>query len=488
MRAAWLSLLAACTCGGGRAAVTPDGAPAADAAPQLPVEPGAPAVPRGGTFFGHAERFNRHYTDPAWQPARTVHVTPATAAAAIADARPGDRIVFGRGAYAACFELDRDRGGTHDAPIVLYAERNPDGTRGVTVTCCGSGRRTCFNLEGADHVAVDGFILRGGRYGVRAVGLGADGNPYESSAHQQGVAVLNVDASGQSADPFFTGASDWAVFERNLASEAGAEDGHGIYLSNGSDWNIVRGNDIRDCPSAAFQINADPASTCAGIGMAYTDPECFGPAENGQGQGVSEYMLFEGNRVQDVYSTANFTSVRNSVVRNNVFAFARHHGVSFWQEVCDGGCDPSYGSRDNRVHHNLFVGNDAGYLLQFIHRATGNDVRSNVFVAATAAGAAQPGRVLVEVDGSSASTFAGNLYASGTFDGHTPTATEIRLTTVDPAWFARFPTSRHGSADDWRPSASAPWLDRAPRIAGSELDHDGKLRGDPADLGPFERD
>ena len=303
MRAACLLLLAAC----GKSAAAPDARLAA-AAPVPLADPQAPAVTRGGTYFNQPERFNRYYTDPAWRPARTVFVSPTgggtgteaspmSAAAALGGARPGDQITFLRGSYAGCFELAGEDGGsgTYDAPIVLFAQRNLDGSRGVSMSCCDTGRRTCINLEGADYVAVDGFELRGGKYGVRAVGLGEASNPYESSRHQRGVAILRVDASGQAADPFLTGASDWAVLERNRASGAGDEDGHGMYLSNGSDWNIVRHNDIWDCPSAAFQINADPASTCAEIGMRFSDPECWGPAENGQGQGVSEYILYEGN-------------------------------------------------------------------------------------------------------------------------------------------------------------------------------------------------
>src|SRR5687767_8466855 len=38
--------------------------------------PGTPAVVRNGLFFGFPERFNRYYTDPTWQPTRTVYVSP----------------------------------------------------------------------------------------------------------------------------------------------------------------------------------------------------------------------------------------------------------------------------------------------------------------------------------------------------------------------------------------------------------------------------
>jgi hypothetical protein len=160
-------------------------APSADTAAALPpTEPGKPGVARGGQYMGFAEQFNRYYTDPDWKPSRTVYVspngngdgagpdTPMAVQAAVADARPGTLIHFLRGSYSGCFELSKENSGTYDDPVVLYAERNDDKSIGVKMSCCTSGRQTCFNLEGADYIAVDGFELIGGRYGVRAIGEG----------------------------------------------------------------------------------------------------------------------------------------------------------------------------------------------------------------------------------------------------------------------------------------------------------------------------
>ena len=70
--------------------------------------------------------------------------------------------------------------------------------------------------------------------------------------------MINCNGHDQNNDPFFSGQVDWAVWERNVAYGAKAGDGHGIYLSNGGDWNIVRFNETFGNVSSDFQINADP--------------------------------------------------------------------------------------------------------------------------------------------------------------------------------------------------------------------------------------
>ncbi len=168
-------------------------------------------VTRGADYFDFPEQFNRYYTDCDWQPSSTVYVSPdgtgngssaaspASVSSALSDAVPGRKIQFLSGSYDGCFELDSEHSGTYDDPIVLAAEP------GVTINCCDSGRRTCFNLEAADYVAIDGFELVGGDYGVRAVGAG-----YPADEHQRGIAVLNNVGHGQNKDPFFTGQSGLA--------------------------------------------------------------------------------------------------------------------------------------------------------------------------------------------------------------------------------------------------------------------------------------
>lgn len=473
------------TADAGDAGVAPDGGSTPPA--------GRPA--RGGTFFGDPERFNRYYTDPSYQPSGTIYVSPTgTGAGSLADpASPddafaavvaGQAIHFLAGDYAGCWELGEGRGGTYDAPIVVQAARNPDGSRAVRIQCCDAGRRTCFNLEGADYVAVEGFELEGGRYGIRAVGLG-----YGGGEHQVGVAMLDNLAFDQDNDPFFTGQSDWIALEGNTGHGAGAGDGHGIYLSNGSDWMVVRNNELFDNVSSDFQINADPASTCADEIIAYDDPRCDGSARDGLGQGVSEFVLVEGNYFHaGAGQGPNFTSVRNSVVRNNIIGPHARHGTSFWQETDN----PRLGSSDNVVHHNLFIGEQANrHVLQFTRYSDRNDVRNNLVLGLNYGGGAPTANaavVLVELDSgtTSANVFVGNYYSGGHFDGHTPTRAEHVDASFDPGWFGAFPADRMGSPAGFVPATGAPFLDAAPRTAEVPEDREGTPRGDPADIGPFE--
>jgi hypothetical protein len=118
--------------GGGVA--TGGGSVSTDIPPMRP--PAQPAVQRGAMYRSTPERFNRYYTDPAWTPLATLYVsptgtgngssagTPASVTAGLAAAQAGTKVIFQRGTYSGCYELDDTKNGTYDQPIVLYAERN----------------------------------------------------------------------------------------------------------------------------------------------------------------------------------------------------------------------------------------------------------------------------------------------------------------------------------------------------------------------------
>lgn len=454
-----------------------------------------PAVTRGDEFMGFPERFNRYYTDPDWQPSQTIYVSPdgsgdgttrdapMAADAAVAAARPGTRITFIRGTYQGCLEFSSDNSGTYDAPIVVHGERNPDQSIGVSMTCCNSGRQACFNLEAANHVAIDGFELIGGKYGVRAVGAG-----YAASEHSQGIAVLSCNGHDQDNDPFFSGQSDWAVWEHNVASGAKKGDGHGIYLSNGSDWNIVRSNETFANTSSDFQINADPASTCAEVGIPFDDPRCDAYAGTGEGgQGASDYFLVDGNFFHHgIGPGANFTSVRRSLIRNNIFGLhATRHNVSFWQETDN----PMLGSSDNRILHNLFV-STGRHGVQLANHSTRNELAGNVLLGVRGDNGTMtgdPSALLMEVDDTVGDNiYRSNLYASGRIEGRTPNATETVREDFSPGWYARFPTDISHDPNDFTPAPGAPFLDLGTRLPDATTDRNGALRSDRVDLGPIE--
>lgn len=475
-------------------------APKASSAPENrgvdPTDPGKPAVARGGRFMGFPEAFNRYYTEPSWAPEKTVFVsptgkgdganreTPMGPSGVIAAAQPGTRIVFLPGAYQGGFEFPKEASGTYDAPVVLYGERKPGGAIGVTMSCAKGSRQACLNFEGASYVAVDGFEFVGGKFGVRAIGEG-----YAASGHSRGIAVLNSIGHDQDRDPFFSGAADWAVWERLVAYGAGKGDGHGMYLSNAGDWNVVRFNETYGNLSSDFQINPDPASTCQEPGIPFNDPRCDAYAGEGEGgQGASDYFLVDGNYFHHgAAQGANFISVRRSVIRNNVFGLhAEKHNATFYQETDN----PKLGTSDNTIVHNLFVTSTRRHAVKFENNSTRNLFANNLIMGVTVAGGtvkANPSALLMEVDGTDkANTYRSNLYVGGTFEGREPGPEETRREDFSPAWFAKFPTALNHDANAFAPAAGAPFLAMGARSSDAPTDRNGTARTEKAALGPIE--
>ncbi len=457
--------------------------------------PNIPAVARGASFMGFPEKYNRYYTDPAWRPSRTLYVspsggsngatrdTPMSVKEALAAANPGTVIQFLAGNYQGGYEISKEQSGTHDEPIVLYAERKADNTIAVFMDCNAGKRKSCFNLEAADYIAIDGFELTGGAYGVRAVGAG-----FPASEHSRGIAVVNCKGHDQERDPFFTAQSDWAVFERNLGYGAKKGDGHGFYLSNGGDWNIVRNNETHSNVSSDFQINADPQSTCVEVGIDAADPKCDAIAGEGEGgQGASDFFLVEGNYFHHGLGPgANFTSVRRSIIRNNIFGPQARHNVSFWQETEN----PKLGTSENKMLHNLFITGNKRPAVQFIKNSTRNEFANNVVLGITVNGgnvAPNPSAVLMEVDGTVGdNAYRSNLYGPGQLEGRSAADSEIVLPAFEPAWFAKFPVTASDGPEGFAPVPSSPLHGKAALNADALFDRSGNARADAADLGPIE--
>ena len=400
---------------------------------------------------------------------------------AVKAARHGTLIYVLRGAYQGGIEFSKEMSGTYDEPIVLYAERKEDASIGVTVNCAAGKRQTCFNFEDADYIAVDGFELVGGNYGVRAVGLG-----FASSQHSRGIAVINSKGRDQSRDPFTTAQSDWTVLESNKGYGAKAGDGHGIYISGGSDWGIVRFNETYSNESSDLQINADPASNCKEAGIPYDDSRCDAYAgESEGGQGASDYFLIEGNYCHRSAVGPNFTSVRRSVIRNNIFGPQARHNVTFWQETDN----PKLGSTENRILHNLFI-TTKRHAIKFENNSGRNIFAGNVILGLSIDGkkaTANPSALLMETDPSSGNNvYQTNVYVSGKLEGRTPGQGETVLPDFSQAWFTAFPTAIGEAPSGFMPTAGAPFLNKIKLSPDAPADMNGTPRRDPSDLGPFE--
>ena len=451
------------------------------------------AVLRGEAYMGFREAFNRFYTDPSWVPSAQIFVspngggdgqtreTPMDVVAAIGAAKPGTQIIFLRGAYKGGFEFTPETSGTYDDPVVLLGEPAEEGGIGVKMNCDTGKRKTCFNLEGANHVAIRGFEFIGGNYGIRVVGLG-----YDASAHSRGIAVLGNIGHDQERDPFFSGQSDWNIWEGNLAYGARKGDGHGLYISNGSDWNIVRFNETHSNASSGFQVNADPASACGEDGIAVDDPACDSYAGTGEGgRGGSDYFLIENNYFHHDAVGSNFTSMRRSVVRNNVFGLQERHNVSFWQETDN----PRLGSSDNSVLHNLFL-SSGKHGVQFTANSSRNIFKNNVLLGVTISAdgpVKAPKALLMEIDeAAKESVFASNFYGAGYIEGRVPNSSEIEIPDFSVEWFKGFPISAEGDVMGFAPTSKSPYLDRGVPLMDAVQDRNGAPRTTPTELGPLE--
>jgi hypothetical protein len=207
-------------------------------------------------------------------------------------------------------------------------------------------------------------------------------------------------------------------------------------------------------------------------------------------------MLIEANFFHHSQAQGpNFTSVRNSTIKNNIFALPARHGASFWQETDN----PKLGASNNFVAHNLFIVqvNDR-QAIGVTNSSTGNQFKNNVVVAVSISGgtvSANANGQLLATDSTTvqANTFEHNAWISGYFGSddssaaYTPNATEHRLTSFAPTWFAAFPTTLGRDPASFAPTATAPWLDLGNLLPEVPTDRTGKARQAPVDLGPFER-
>ena len=236
-------------------------------------------------------------------------------------------------------------------------------------------------------------------WSAAATACAAVGADFASSQHSRGIAVLGCNGHDQSNDPFFSGQSDWAVWERNLAHDA-KKGGHGIYISNGSDWNIVRFNETHSNAASDLEINADPKSACGEAGdQAHRSAlRRLSPAKARAGRAPattssSTPTSFTTATVRD----RTFASVRRSIVRNNIFGPQARHNVTFWQDTEN----PKLGSSDNKIIHNLFI-TTGGHGVKFENNSTRNEFANNVLIGVRTDGGKvlpNPSALLMEVDG-----------------------------------------------------------------------------------------
>jgi hypothetical protein len=222
----------------------------------------------------------------------------------------GDTVLINPGTYTGGITVDTS--GTASEPITFQAN-------GAGVVIEGSGgERDAFFITWADYVVVEGLTIQhADRAGMRI-----------DNAHH--VTVRDCTFADNGTWGLFTDFSDYTTVEN--CESYGAEDEHGIYISNSSDYPTIRGNRLHHNNGCGLHMNGD-------ISMG--------------GDGIISYALVEGNVVyENGYgggSGINMDGVTNSLVRNNLLYDNHASGISIYQ--IDGGS----GSHDNRVLNNTVI-------------------------------------------------------------------------------------------------------------------------------------
>lgn len=222
----------------------------------------------------------------------------------------GDTVLINPGSYEGDIYVDTD--GTAAEPVTFRAN-GP----GVIIEGSG-GDRDAFFIEFADYVVVEGLTIQ---HATRA------GLRISMSDH---VTIRRCTFADNGTWGLFTDFSDYTTVEDS--ESYGSEDEHGIYISNSSDYPIIRHNRLHHNRGCGLHMNGD-------ISMG--------------GDGIISNGLVEGNTIYENGlgggSGINMDGVTHSMVRNNLLYNNHAGGITLYQ--IDGGS----GSHDNKVYNNTVL-------------------------------------------------------------------------------------------------------------------------------------
>src|SRR6266404_388368 len=248
---------------------------------------------------------------------------------------PGDIVHVQDGSYQG-FYLDRS--GTAAQPITFVA----DGAA-VQITANNGTTPDGINVEGADHVVIDGFIVNDRtRAGIRV-------------AVASFVTVRNCHTGHNGRWGIFSGHAYDFTIENNEAHDSVIE--HGIYVSNSGDRPIIRGNVVHDNYANGIHMNGDASQGEDGI----------------ISNALVERNVIYGNGVGGG-SGINMDGVTDSIVRNNLLYDNHASGISLYD------IDGAAGSTNNLVVNNtIIVAGDTGrWAVNIKDGSTGNHVLNNI--------------------------------------------------------------------------------------------------------------
>ncbi len=248
--------------------------------------------------------------------------------------KPGDTVHVLDGNYTG-FYLSRS--GEEHAPIRFIAE-------GQSVRITRRNHRTLdgINIEGADHVILEGFVINEmPRAGIRVT-------------HSAGSTIRRMRADHNRSWGIFTSFCDDILIEGNTVSRSTNE--HGIYVSNSGDRPIIRGNLVRGNRNCGIHMNGDRSQG---------------------GDGIISGALVENNLVFDNGGSGgsgiNCDGVQNSKVQNNFLYDNHSSGISLFR------IDGADGSAGNSLINNTIIqAADRRWAINIKNKSTNNVVVNNI--------------------------------------------------------------------------------------------------------------
>lgn len=264
--------------------------------------------------------------------------------------RAGDTVIVRDGTYTGGVSIETP--GTGSKPIVFKAAGSHAVIKG------SGGEKDAFTIDGyslgnpwwkgADmYITIEGLTIRNAtRGGIRI-----------SCAHHVTVRKCILTRNGTWG--IFTDYSNYSLLEDNECSYSGDE--HGIYVSNSSDFPIIRGNRVHHNTASGIQINADPSME-DGDGIT-------------TGTVIERNVVYENGRIGG--SAINLASVRSSLVQNNLLYNNYAGGIACWAD----GNGPAWGCKNNRFTNNtvFFRSTEGRWTISLKEGSSGNQIRNNIF-------------------------------------------------------------------------------------------------------------
>jgi hypothetical protein len=254
----------------------------------------------------------------------------------------GDTVDVEPGTYAGfVMGWNNPQNGTSAAPITWNAQP------GVVVDSRDNETADGIDLEYCSFIVINGFTVTNSDGSITRAGIRAAGQ-------SEGDVIENNDVSDCGTWAIFTAFANGAQILNNVASNSQTQ--HGIYVSNSSDYDVVKGNTVFGNADCGIQFNGD--------------------ASQG-GDGIMSHAVIQDNIIYNNGanggSAINCDGVQNSLIANNLLYDNHASGISLFQE--DGG-GPS--SNDVVVNNTIVNAADSRWSLNIQNGGVNDTAYNNI--------------------------------------------------------------------------------------------------------------